>query len=183
MGSLLEDIFKEHPGLKSKMNDRVYTDLWACPRPLTRHWGSGTLFDRIAEHYGKPDIVFGKQDQIPDGIPTVDIDPKVNPSYLLDWAKMDCFKDGQFKFGYWDPPYLAKIDDKEGVHYNRLEPCYREIARVCSWRLAILHPLLYPKPDHYHRIAVIAITYGPNKVIRCLQVFQRDNPNQQTIDI
>lgn len=183
-GSVLDEIFSRFPETRTVMKGRVLTDLWANPRPLSRKWGSGTLFDRLAEKFGRPDVAFGKQDQIPEDVDTVDSDPTVDPTHLCDWADMP-FPDGRFEFGYWDPPYLATLDKDDGVHYKRLDPCYREIARVCSKRLAILHPLLYPKPKGFHRIAVLAITYGPNKVIRCLQVFERDEPpgRQETLSV
>jgi hypothetical protein len=41
---------------------------WACQRPLTHKWGSGQIFDRITKQFSKPDVVFGKTDNIPPDI-------------------------------------------------------------------------------------------------------------------
>ncbi len=144
--------------------------LWALPRPLTGKWGSGALLDRMIKVWGSPDIIFGKTDQV-EGF-TVDLNPNVKPSLVADWANMP-LSDKSYKVGYWDPPYLGHVDKAGGLHYSRLQPCYNEIIRVLSNKLFILHPLIYPCPRGWKRIAVIAITYGPNKIIRSLQGFER----------
>jgi len=129
---------------------------WACQRPLTHKWGSGEIFERISEKFGKPDVAFGKTDGIPEGILAVDF----NTGY--DWNKLP-FKDNQFEFGYWDPPY-DKMYKKEGM----------EIWRCCK-KLAILHTHMFPRAwlRNSERIATIAVTMGPLKQIRCLQVFKK----------
>lgn len=119
--------------------------------------------------FGYPDIIFGKQDNV--GGLTIDNDIEQRPEVVADWARLP-FEDEAFDFGYWDPPYFGYIGVDGDVHYNRLQPCYDEICRV-SKRLALLSPLIYPKPQNWIRKAVIAITYGPNKIIRALQVFER----------
>lgn len=146
--------------------------LWALPRPLTRHWGQGEeLMQRIAATLGEPDIIFGKQDTS-HGF-TVDMDPATEPSVIADWSAMP-FEDQQFRFGYWDPPYLGRIGEDGDVHYDRMDACLREICRVLEQRLVILSPLIYPCPKGWVREAVIAATMGPNKVIRAVQSFVRD---------
>ena len=160
----------------------LLSGLWALPRPLTKHWGSGNIHARIKQVWGAPDIVFGKQDQIEPGTITVDKDPGVSPTIVADWASMP-FKDKEFACGYFDPPYLGYIGEDGDVHYKRLDPCVREICRVLSKRLFILSPLVYPCPDGWHRIAVIATTFGPNKVIRSLQGFERDTEPAQSADL
>ena len=146
----------------------VYSGLWALPRPLTSHWGSGAIMERIEKVFGKCDIIFGKQDQV-EGF-TVDKDPSVNPSLVSEWADMD-LANNSFHQGYWDPPYLGYIGEDGDVHYNRMNPSLMEICRVVSERLLILSPLIYPCPRGWEREAVIAVTYGPNKIIRSLQGF------------
>ncbi len=84
------------------------------------------------------------------------------------------FENGRFSQGYWDPPYLGRVGEDGDVHYSRLDASLREICRVLSRRLLILSPLIYPSPDGFRRSAVIAVTMGPNKVIRCLQAFDRE---------
>ena len=149
----------------------LLSGLWALPRPLTKHWGSGQIMKRISDLWNKPDLVLGKQDQV-DGF-TVDHDENTNPSIVAKWEDMP-FSDKKFSVAYWDPPYLGYVGKDGDVHYNRLDPCLREICRVTKDKLFILSPLIYPCPKGWHRIAVIAITMGPNKIIRSLQGFQRD---------
>ena len=139
------------------MNEnKIVFDFWACQRPLTHKWGSGQVFMRICKTLGNPDVAFGKTDNIPEGIFSVD----KNNGY--DWIKLP-FKDNQFEFGYWDPPY-DKMYKKEG----------QEIWRCCR-RLAILHTYIFPRAwlKNAQREAMIAITMGPLKQIRCLQIFEK----------
>lgn len=137
-------------------NDEIRFGYWALPRPLTKTWGSGQVFRRICENEGAPDVAFGVTDGIPSDI--LGIDRKNG----YEWAALP-FKDNQFKFGYWDPPYDTMYK-KEGL----------EIWRTCQ-QLAILHILIYPRSWFYDaiRIGMYAVTMGPMKKIRCLQVFRK----------
>lgn len=134
----------------------IYFDFWACRRPLTSHWGSGDVFERIVANIGVPDAAFGKTDGIPEGITAIDR----NTGY--EWSSLP-FEDNHFTFGYWDPPY-DKLYKQEG----------KEIWRVCK-RLAILHTYIWPRAwlKKSEREAMVAITMGPQKQIRCLQVFKK----------
>jgi hypothetical protein len=137
------------------MNE-IKFDFWALARPMTKHWGSGGTLKRIEEHFGKIDIVFGKQDNIPEEYLAIDI----NTGY--DWKQLP-FKDNEFNFGYWDPPY-DKLYKKEG----------QEIWRVVK-KIAILHTFVYPISWFFNakRIGMVACTYGPLKQIRILQIFEK----------
>ena len=134
--------------------DKIFFDFWACQRPLTRKWGSGQVFERISRYFTLPDIAFGKTDGIPESVFYCDLENG------YDWIKLP-FRDNQFRFGYWDPPY-DKLYKKEG----------QEIWRVCQ-RLAILHTHIWPRAwlKGANREAMVAITMGPMKKIRCLQLF------------
>ena len=144
-------------------NSSVKFDFWACQRPLTHHWGSGQVEKRLVKDFGQIDVAFGKQDQISEGITTIDSDASVNPTVIADWKKLP-FEDNHFNFGYWDPPY-DKLYKKEGM----------EIWRVCK-RLAILHTFIFPRAwlKEGVREGMIAITMGPLKQIRCLQIFRKN---------
>ncbi len=155
----------------------LYSGLWALPRPLTRHWGSGAILKRISQVWGLPSVTFGKQDQV-DGI-AIDRDEAQCPTVVADWSALP-FVGSAFNSGYWDPPYLGKIGKDCDVHYSRLDNCLREITRVCGQRIFILSPLIYPCPRGWKRSAVIAITFGPNKVIRSLQGFVRNGHIETT---
>jgi len=149
--------------LKNYKGELVFTEsgvgqaFWACQRPLTRGWGSGEIFDRIEKTFGHPDVAFGKTDGIPDSVLAVDH----NTGY--EWACLP-FSNNHFELGYWDPPY-DKLYKKEG----------QEIWRTCK-RLAILHTHVWPISwlKDAKREAIIAVTMGPMKQIRCLQVFQKN---------
>lgn len=143
------------------MSDIIF-DFWACQRPLTKHWGSGQVADRISSKFGAYDVAFGKTDGIPSDILSVDLETGFNWIYLP-------FKENQFAFGYWDPPY-DKLYKKEG----------QEIWRCCK-RLAILHTYIWPISwlSEAKRQAMIAVTMGPLKQIRCLQVFEKNIPNKE----
>lgn len=132
-------------------------DFWACQRPLTYKWGSGQVFERISRQLGIPDVAFGKTDGIPENVTYIDIENG------YDWRKLP-FADDHFNFGYWDPPY-DKLYKQEG----------QEIWRTCK-RLAILHTYIWPRAWLVggSREAMIAITMGPMKQIRCLQVFRKE---------
>ena len=138
------------------MSTKIIFDFWACQRPLTKKWGSGQVFDRISKQFSIPDVAFGKTDNIPDGIFYVD------KSNGYEWKDLP-FKDNAFEFGYWDPPY-DKLYKKEGM----------EIWRTCK-KLAILHTYIFPRAwlEKAERIGMVAITMGPLKQIRCLQIFKK----------
>lgn len=129
---------------------------WAIARPMTATWGSGQVWKRICDIFGKPDVAFGKTDGIPDGVQAVD---RKNG---YEWSKMP-FADNQFNFGYWDPPY-DKLYKKEAI----------EIWRTCK-KLIILHPHTYPTSwlVGAKRTGMVAVTMGPLKVIRSLQLFEK----------
>lgn len=134
----------------------IIFDFWSCARPMTKKWGSGQVFDRISKKFSIPDVAFGKTDNIPGGIFYVD------KSNGYEWKDLP-FKANSFKFGYWDPPY-DKLYKKEGI----------EIWRVCK-KLAILHTHVYPRAwfKNAKRVAMVAVTMGPLKQIRILQIFKK----------
>jgi len=143
---------------------KIIFDFWACQRPLTKHWGSGQVYDRICKNIGKIDVVFGKTDNIPDGV--IVVDKNIN----YDWLNMP-YEENQFEFGYWDPPY-DHLYKKEG----------QAIWKVCK-RLAILYTHIFPIVwlIGAKREAMIAITMGPLKQIRCLQIFKKGIVNEKEV--
>jgi len=104
-----------------------------------------------------PDVYFGLTDGIDDPkAVTVDINPSHHPTYVADWNHLP-FKDEQFDFSFWDPPYDKRYD--KGL---------REIARVTKRRLAILHQIVYPEYPmlsdwrKYAIIGIIPVNEGSN---------------------
>lgn len=161
-------------------------DFWACQRPLTSHWGSGQVLARIRKNLGNPDVAFGKQDQV-EGVFTVDSDGAVKPDVVADWRSLP-FPDNHFEFGYWDPPYYKLNKQGGATLVPRLyKPEGQEIWRVCK-RLAILHTYVWPrawldKIAPSKREAMIAITMGPMKQVRMLQVFRKSEAAETFIRI
>lgn len=140
-------------------NEGIEFGFWALPRPLTSGWGSGGVWQRmIAEGLGTPDAAFGVRDNIPAGVTGID------RSTGYEWDELP-FKDSQFAFGYWDPPYDS-LYKQEGI----------EIWRTVR-RLAILHTHIWPRSwlQGALRRGMYAITMGPMKQIRCLQVFDKSD--------
>jgi len=139
---------------------KVIFDFWACQRPLTHKWGSGQVYDRICKKFGKPDIVFGKTDNIPNNVFYVD------KSNGYDWINLP-FNDNQFEFGYWDPPYPPAV---KGLMKKEAQGIWR-----CCKKLAILHTYVYPTSwfKNAERAGMVAITMGPLKRIRILQIFKK----------
>ena len=136
--------------------ERVPTEYWALPRPLTKGWGSGAVWNRIEARFTRPDVAFGVRDGIPPDVLAID------RKRGHEWRNLP-FPDRHFKFGYWDPPY-DHLYRREGL----------EIWRTCQ-RLAILHTHVYPTSwfEGAKREAMVAITMGPLKRIRILQLFRR----------
>ena len=142
-------------------NEGVEFGFWALPRPLTTGWGSGGVWPRmISEGIGTPDAAFGVRDQVPADVMGID------HSTGYEWTSLP-FEDNKFEFGYWDPPY-DKLYKQEG----------QEIWRVCR-KVAILHTHIWPRSwlENALRCGMYAITMGPMKQIRCLQVFEKANVN------
>ena len=123
---------------------------------MTKTWGSGKVWERLCENVSTPDVAFGKTDGIPDGVQAID------QKNGYQWNDLP-FEDNQFKFGYWDPPY-DKLYRPECI----------EIWRTCR-KLAILHTHVYPTSwmKNARRVGMVAVTMGPLKQIRVLQIFEK----------
>ena len=134
----------------------IYFDFWPIPRPMTKTWGSGKVWQRLCENVSKPDVAFGKTDGIPDVVQAID------QKNGYQWNDLP-FEDNQFEFGYWDPPY-DKLYRPECI----------EIWRTCR-KLAILHTHVYPTSwmKNARRVGMVAVTMGPLKQIRVLQIFEK----------
>ena len=147
----------EGTGILYADNEGVEFGFWALPRPLTSTWGSGDVWKRMCLELGEtPDVAFGRTDQIPGSITAVD------RKTGHEWSSLP-FKDNEFAFGYWDPPY---------DHLYKAEAI--EIWRTCR-KLAILHTHVYPRSwlVDAKRKGMYAITMGPMKQMRCLQLFEK----------
>lgn len=150
----------ECPTCGKRVGPKVFTDLWATPRPRTRKWGCGELIRQLEVKFGKFDAFFGKTDGVPENAISVDINPDSKPTVVADWKSLP-FEDETFGFVFWDPPY-------DRLYRQEL----KEIARV-SKRMALLHEYVQPLIADWEREVVLGITMGPNRRIRCLQIWRR----------
>lgn len=150
----------ECPACGRRVGPKVFTDLWATPRPRTHGWGCAELIHQLEAKFGNFDAFFGKTDGIPGNRFSVDLNPKSSPTIVANWSNLP-FRDDAFEFVFWDPPY-DKLYRKE----------LREIARVSN-RLALLHEYVQPLLQGWEREVVLGITMGPNRRIRCLQIWQK----------
>src|ERR1700734_2358979 len=118
-------VAKNEPGeivlLPRKRKSPCLTLFWACPRPKTKHWGSGQVWDRICKEFGTPDAAFGKTDGIPDGIAAYDLNNG------FDWKRLP-LSDNRHEFGFWDPPYF----NDDHTRFKMFKPEAQEIWRVCK---------------------------------------------------
>ena len=123
-----------------------------------------TAMMQIEKQFGKVDWIFGNTSGIIPYKKSVDKDINTDVDYHWDWKYMPALSDNYCNFSYWDPPY-DKLYKKEG----------QEIWR-CSRKLAILHIYIYPISwfKNAKRIGMIAVTMGPLKKIRCLQIFEKE---------
>ncbi len=161
-GEVTEQLWAEDASGTSWFGRRVPTLFWAMDRPRTSVWGAGRVYARAKRMFGAADLVVGRSDGWFLGSITVDIRPEAAPTVVADWSHMP-FRDGAFEQAFWDPFYDGRYD-----------PGLREILRVTRFRLLLLHTLIYPQAEGWFKEAMIAITLGPNKRIRCLQVWRRD---------
>lgn len=151
---------------------QVTFGFWACTRPRTVGWGSGEMFSRIEAQFGRPDAAFG----VTDGIPIAELFPVmlIDRRFGLEWATLPLV-DNEYAFGYWDPPYHNEKVRGPGNRAKLFKREAQEIWRVCQ-RLAILHTHVYPRSwfAGATREAMVAVTMGPLKQVRMLQIFRKE---------
>lgn len=155
---------------------QVTFDFWPLRRPNTKHWGSGDVFRKVEQHFGRPDAAFG----VTDGIPLADLFPVmlIDRRFGFEWATLPLV-DNEYAFGYWDPPYHNERRGP-GNRAKLFRPEAQEIWRVCQ-RLAILHTHVYPRAwfKAAAREAMVAVTMGPLKQVRLLQIFRKSGEAPQ----
>lgn len=158
---------RSHYWVPAQDPGQVTFGYWALTRPRTTKWGSGEIFQRIEAQFGHIQIAFGATDGIPEGVTIVD---KKNGH---DWRSLPFIADSIYDFGYWDPPYHNEKSGP-GNRAKLFRPEAREIWR-CVKRLAILHTHVYPRAWFAAAIreAMVAVTYGPLKQVRILQIFRK----------
>ena len=171
--------------------NNIITGYWALPRPVgkykTRH--PDAILKRLEALLGPYKVkrilhLFCGISRFPDAKEEirVDINPEVNPDYVLDLRKDKLpFEDDSFDIVYADPPY-----------YDFPPYCFvDEAVRVLkpAGFLVILHQLVYRTPKNTKRWAMIALSTGPNMRLRCLNIFRknidltpRENKDINTID-
>lgn len=101
------------------------------------------------------------------GTVRIDINPEVEPDYLLDLAKDELpFPDNYFDIVIADPPY------KNFKPYSFVKEAVRVLRK--NGFLIILHWLIYNTPKGCRRWACLAVSPGPNRRIRCCNIFRKE---------
>lgn len=164
---------------------KVATGFWVLHRPVgpyTGIWPIG-LIKRLKRKIGWSDKVLEVcSGTSKEGI-TIDLNLNMKPDICADAHHLP-FRDGVFDRVLFDPPY----NDDYVQHYSdiakpqvrsypsfKLYKALEECTRVCSFGgcVILLHWLIAKKPLYTVRSLTVGITTGPNKRIRCLQVFKK----------
>ena len=173
----------------------VYTGFWACMRPrgpYTGLWPEG-LLERVWQLIGRPKTIFQSFAGLSKVGVGCDWNRNVRPDIVADSQHLPV-KPNSFDCVLMDPPYSETYVQ----HYSRLDQRIKatkppfsfykamaEAARVVKpgGHLIILHTLipLHPNRQDFRRVAVIGVSTGPNKRIRCLSIFQRFTTIQATL--
>jgi len=183
-------ILREHKSLKYKNGNiedfkRVYTGLWACPRPMGRYRGKypkGYL-NRLANFVDFEEAkilhLFGGSIISNKNSITMDINPDMNPDIVGDVRDGIPLPDESIDIVDVDPPYDSdfKVYGQKlfGTDYVKPYSFVKEAVRVLKkgGYLCILHQLVYMTPEGCERKGVIAVTTGSNMRIRVLNIFRK----------
>ncbi len=183
-------ILKENNALKYKDVTlegfkSVYTDLWACGRPMGQYSGlypmgfMKRLANLIDFDCKKILHLFSGSIHKLQNHHTLDIKEELNPSIIADARKILPIKDSIYDIVISDPPYDSdwKTYGKKLYKTDVVKPYsfVNEAVRVLrpNGYLCILHHLSYKTPKETIRKAMIGITTGPNMRIRVLNIFKK----------
>jgi len=152
------------------------TEVWALPRATGKYAQRfpGLLLERIKERIGwEEPVLFVCSGLVKEGM-SVDMNPAVRPTVLADACHLP-FADSLFGIVICDPPYDESRAAYWGYPYPRPNIMAREAARVTrpEGLLIVLHWLVLITPPEMERVAVVAVTNGPNMRIRALNAFRK----------
>jgi hypothetical protein len=107
---------------------------------------------------------------------TVDINPGLNPDYIVDAQRLDGIPDGVFNRWMGDPPYNPRTArEMYGTELPSPPKLLKAGARVCkegSLMFLLLGPQNYQIcPAGVRRIGWIPISVVPNNEVRCLNIY------------
>lgn len=125
-------------------------------------WG-----DKVIEPFG------GESDN--DTI-TIDINPDLNPDHVGDCREvLKKFYDNFADLILCDPPYDSQATEKYSCPPISIYEIYDDLVRVCKpgGFIGILHTKPPRKPKGTKLHALVAISMGPDRFMRCFQVFQK----------
>ncbi len=162
----------------------VIKQLWHCGWPQSNGY-PGAYPDRFLKYLKEflpvwEPVLHLFSGTVQEGV-TIDINPEVNPTHVLDLTKESIpYDDDTFAMVLADPPYDHKDYQASKRHYD-MKPVSRysfgeEDVRVTrpGGFFGVLHVFPHRTPKGCRRYAMIGITVGTTQVIRVLSLFQKE---------
>lgn len=129
----------------------------------------GVWGDVVIEPFG------GESDN---GTITIDTNPDKNPTYVGDCREVmpKRFPDNHADLILCDPPYDGVAFEKYGCPPISIYDIYPEVVRICKPDkfIGVLHTKPPRKPKGTSLYALVAISLGPDRQMRCFQVFKKE---------
>lgn len=127
---------------------------------IEQRWGSGFIIQPFAgtSKYGL----------------TIDLNREIRPSIVADGSMLPV-KEDTADLVLVDMPYDDEAHRKYGSKPLKIHTALDEATRVCraGGHIAFLHFITPRKPKGTERVALIAISTGPDRRIRALSVFRK----------
>lgn len=104
----------------------------------------------------------------------IDINPQSNATKICD-ARDTGLPDNYAQFVLLDPYYSKEDFDKMGQQYISAYPFLKEAYRICKvgGYIGVLHNRPPRKPKGTEYTHVIAISMGPDRLLRCFLIFRK----------
>lgn len=128
--------------------------------------------------YNTIEVCSGKVTGLIDGITTVDINPKNNPTIVDDAESLEAVRSDTYNRWRADPPYNNNAaKNMYGTNCPSPIKLLKAGARVCksgSLLFLLLGPVNYQwHPTGIKRIGCVILTVVPNNEIRCLNIYYK----------
>jgi len=167
----------------------IWYGIWNLPRPTKKYTGvyPPGLIERVFDLIGKPKTILEPFGGISKLGTSIDWNRNVKPHIIAD-AQYLPIRDQSFDSVFLDPPYSEQYVQ----HYSELDQrikrtkpkysFYKALKEACravkeGGYIVLLHTLIPKHPDrnNFRRVAMIGVSTGPNKRIRCLSIYRKNN--------